>query len=199
MGGATTFLAALHPTQHDPRVRAAAPMAGVACFFGEDFYADTSVPLLILHGDIDAIVPYEPNAVFAFAEANRPKYLATITAGSHTGFTDGIEVIAEGANNPDDLGCRTLGGTGTLDSPAVVDSLGGPAAGIITGVCTRGCLSPRQPRSIRPTRQHELTVLSVFPFFQAYLRDDARARHYLEATLAAENADISVQADAPRN
>ncbi len=193
MGGATTFLAALHPTLRDRRVRAAAPMAGVACFLGPDFYAQTSVPLLILHGDIDAIVPYQANATFAFGEANPPKYLVTIAGGSHTGFTDGIEVIAEGSNNPDDLGCRSLGRTGTLDSPTLIESLGGAEAGIIAGVCTAGCTSARQPRSIRPSRQHQLTILSVFPFFEAYLRGDARARRFLDETLAAENPDVITQ------
>ena len=194
MGGSTTFLAAFHPTLRDPRVRAAAPMAGVACFLGPDFYGSTSVPLLILHGDIDAIVPYQANAVFAFGEANPPKYLVTIAAGSHTGFTDGIEVIAEGANNPDDLGCRALGGpTGNVGNSVLVDSLGGQEAGIIDGVCPAGCTLARQPRSIRPSRQHQLTILSIFPFFEAYLRGDARALQFLNTTLAAENPDVMEQ------
>ena len=194
MGGSTTFLATFHPTLRDPRVRAAAPMAGVTCFLGPDFYAQTSVPLLIVHGDIDAIVPYQANAVFAFGEAHPPKYLVTIAAGSHTGFTDGIEVVAEGANNPDDLGCRALGGpTGNVGNSVLVDSLGGPADGIVDGVCPAGCTLARQPRSIRPSRQHQLTILSIFPFFEAYLRGDAHALQFLNTTLAAENPDVTTQ------
>ena len=183
-----------HPTLRDPRVRAAAPMAGVTCFLGPDFYGQTSVPLLILHGDIDAIVPYQANAVFAFGEANPPKYLVTIAAGSHTGFTDGIEAIAESANNPDDLGCRALGGpTGNVGNSVLVESLGGSADGIIDGVCPAGCALLRQPRSIRPSRQHQLTILSIFPFFEAYLRGDASALQFLNTTLAAENTDLTEQ------
>ena len=194
MGGSTTFLATFHPTLRDPRVRASAPMAGVTCFLGPDFYGHTSVPLLIVHGDIDAIVPYQANAVFGFGEANPPKYLVTIAAGSHTGFTDGIELIAEGANNPDDLGCRALGGpTGNVGNSALVESLGGAADGIIDGICPAGCTLSRQPRSIRPSRQHQLTILSIFPFFEAYLRGDAGARQFLEHTLAAENPELTTQ------
>jgi predicted dienelactone hydrolase len=200
MGGSTTFLATFHPTLRDPRVRAAAPMAGGACFLGPDFYGHTSVPLLILHGDIDAIVPYQANAVFAFGEANPPKYLVTIVAGSHTGFTDGIEAIAETANNPDDLGCRALGAPSDDDAGGTfIDLLGGPAAGIIMGDCPPGCTSQRQPRSIRPSRQHQLTILSILPFFEAYLRGEARARHFLEETLAAENPDVSTQSQLAGN
>lgn len=200
MGGSTTFLTTFHPTLRDPRVRAAAPMAGVTCFLGPDFYGQTSVPLLIVHGDIDAIVPYEANGVFAFGEANPPKYLVTIAAGSHTGFSDGIEVIAENANNPDDLGCRALGGpTGNVGNSVLVDSLGGAADGIIDGVCPAGCTLARQPRSIRPSRQHQLTILSIFPFFEAYLRGDAQARRFLDETLAVENPDVTTQAQLAGN
>jgi predicted dienelactone hydrolase len=194
MGGSTTFLSAFHPTLRDPRVRAAAPMAGVTCFLGPDFYDHTSIPLLIVHGDIDAVVPYQANGVFAFGEANPPKYLATIIGGSHTGFTDGAEVIFENQNNPDDLGCRALGGPTNDDGGGnFIDLLGGPAAGIIAGDCPQGCTSSRNPHSIRPSRQHQLTILSIFPFFEAYLRGDARARHFLDETLAAENTDVAVQ------
>ncbi len=194
MGGSTTFLATFHPTLRDPRVRAAAPTAGVACFFGPDFYAQTHVPLLILHGDIDAIVPYQGNGLFAFEEANPPKYLVTIAGGSHTGFTSGIEAIFNNANNPDDIGCRALGGpTGNVDSPVLIDSLGGAAAGIVGGMCPEGCTRGTLPRSIRPSRQQQLTILTIFPFFEAYLRDDARARQFLEHTLAAENPELTTQ------
>jgi predicted dienelactone hydrolase len=199
LGGSTTFLAAFHPTLRDPRVRAAAPMAGGSCFFGPDFYTHTSVPLLIVHGDIDAIVPYEANAVFAFTEAQPPKYLVTIAGGSHTAFTDGAAIF-ESANNPDDVGCSALSSSGTDDShTSLIDLLGGPAAGIINGVCPPGCTSKRQPRSIRPSRQHQLTLLSIFPFFEAYLRGDARAREFLDVTLAVENPDLTTQLQSAGN
>jgi len=194
MGGSTTFLAALHPTLRDPRVRAAAAMGAVTCFLGPDFYGHTSVPLLIVHGDIDAFAPYQPNALFAFGEANPPKYLVTIAGGTHIGFTDGIDVIFQNVNNPDDIGCRSLGGdTLDVDSPAVIDSLGGAAAGIVSGMCPGSCTNRILPRSIRPARQQQLTILSIFPFFEAYLRDDARARRFLDETLAAEKPDVTTQ------
>jgi predicted dienelactone hydrolase len=196
LGGGTTFLATFHPTLRDTRIRAAAPMAGVACNFNEVFYGDRSIPLLLVHGDIDAIVNYQAHAVRAFALANRPKYLVTLVGGSHTGFTDGIEQIAEAANNPDDLGCGALVGTLPSDpqaGQAFLDSLGGAAAGVVDNHCPAACPVRRNPRSMRPSRQHELTILSIFPFFEAELRGDARAREYLEATLPKENADVLLE------
>ena len=192
LGGSTTLLTAFHPTLGDARVRAAAPMAGGACFLSKAFFASRSVPLLILHGELDAIVPYQEHAVFAFEQANSPKYLATIVGGTHTAFADGIEFL-ESANNLDDLGCGALGGVRDGDGEVwggdLFDRLGGAAAGIVVGDCPPICVGAR-PRSIRPSRQQQLTILSVLPFFEATLRNDARAREFLERTLAAENGEM---------
>ena len=194
LGGMTTFLATFHPTLRDARVRAAAPTASPACFFGPGFFDGRSIPLLILHGDIDAIVPYQQSGVFAFQEARPPKYLATIVGGSHTGFTDGIEVF-DSVNNVDEIGCSGLDrGGSNLGDGSLLDRLGGAAAGIIIGDCPAGCTGGRHlPHAVRPTRQHELTILSVFPFFEATLRNDARARQFLQHTLATENPEITIQ------
>jgi dienelactone hydrolase len=193
LGGSTTLLAAFHPSLRDPRVRAAAPMAGGACFLGRDFYGSTQLPLLIVHGDLDRIVPYQQNGVFAFQQANPPKYLVTILAGSHTGFTDGD--LFENLNNPDDVGCVALGGVlGDDASSNFPDTLGGAADGIIMGDCPEACVGPRLgPRSIRPSRQHQLAIASIFPFFEAWLRGNNRARQFLEERLAAENPDVTTQ------
>ena len=194
LGGTTTFLAAFRPTLRDPRVRAAAPMAGGTCFFGPSFYGTRSVPLLIVHGDLDAIVPYPQNAVFAFDEANRPKYLATLVGGSHTGFADGTEIF-DTQNNVDDVGCFALRGTlPEGGNQSLLDDLGGAAAGIIAGDCPAPCSgSSPLPRAIRPSRQHQLTILTIVPFFEATFRGDQRARHFLEETAAAENPELKIQ------
>jgi predicted dienelactone hydrolase len=198
LGGMTTYLTTFDVLFRDPRVRAAAPQAGPACSFGSKFYDSAQVPLLIVHGDIDAIVPYRENSVFAFGEAHRPKYLVTITGGSHTGFVDDGGLF-ESANNPDDIGCIALrpGGSAAADAePTFFDMLGGSDAGIIMGDCPAGCTGPRHgPRSIRPSRQRQLTILSVVPFFEGYLRGDQQALDYLAHTLGGENADVTVQSD----
>jgi predicted dienelactone hydrolase len=192
LGGMTTYLATFSPTLRDPRIRAAAPQAGPACSFGESFFDDRHIPLLILQGDIDAIVPYRENSVFAYGEAKSPKYFVTLTGGSHTGFADGTEIF-DSANNPDDIGCRALSGaTGGDNTPAPPSFLGGAAGGIIVGDCPAGCSGPR-PTSMKPSLQHQLTILSELPFFQAYLRGDTRAQAYIEQTLAVENPQLTLQ------
>jgi predicted dienelactone hydrolase len=197
LGGTTTLLVAFHPTLRDPRVRAAAPIAPGACFLGKDFYDDRHIPLLLVEGSIDAISPYQQNGAFAFGEANPPKYLATIANGSHTGFSGAAtSVIFRGVNNPDEIGCSALGGViGNGDStPNLIDLLGGAAAGLIIGDCPLPCAGAGSlPEAIDPARQHGLTEVGVLSFFEAELRGSARARQFLEQTLAAENPDIAVQ------
>jgi len=197
LGGETTYLSAFDVIFRDARVRAAAPIAGPACQFGKDFYGTTRLPLLILHGDIDAIVPYQANAVFAFGEANPPKYLVTLTGATHTAFAD-VGGLFENVNNPDDIGCAALRpdlNTGDPETAqAFLEQLGGAAAGIIMGDCPAPCTGPTHgPRAMRPSRQDQLTLLSLLPFFEGYLRDDSRARDFVGHTLAAENADLTVQ------
>jgi hypothetical protein len=95
----------------------------------------------------------------------------------------------EGMNNPDDLACPGAGGD---YYPAVVEGLGGSAAGLVMGNC-QNCPGRRPfPHSIRPCRQHELTILSVYSFFEASLRGDQAAQRFLAQTLAAENPELTV-------
>jgi hypothetical protein len=37
--------------------------------------------------------------------------------------------------------------------------------------------------------------MTLLPFFEGYLRNDSRSRQFLQTVLAAENAEVSVQAD----
>jgi len=181
LGGLTTLLTAFDPTLRDVRVRAAAAMAPRACMLAEEIYDSARLPLLILAGDIDAIVPYEENARAAYEDANAPKYLVTILGASHAGFADAGAAF-EQMNNPDEPSCDALGGaSGGVDEVA-------------DGACPDRCAGPFPlPRAIRPSRQRRLTVLTVFPFLEATLRDNAAARGFLQAVLAEENAEIRVQ------
>jgi hypothetical protein len=71
----------------------------------------------------------------------------------------------EGMNNPDDIACLSAGGPGGDYYPAVVEGLGGSAAGLVMGNCQNCPVRPPYQHSIRPCRQHDLTILSVYPFF----------------------------------
>ena len=193
LGGTTTLLTTFHPDLRDQRVRAAAAMAPGACFFSNAFYAHAQLPLLLIDGDIDAITPYKENTLFAFGEAAPPKYLVTLMGGTHTGFSAAAGIF-ESQNNADDVGCGALGGGITGEDLGLLDLLGGSDAGVIAGDCPSPCSGPKPlPRAMRPSRQHTLTVLSIFSFFESTLGGDARARVFLEHTLAAENADAATQ------
>jgi predicted dienelactone hydrolase len=194
LGGTTTLLAAFHPQLRDHRVRAAAAMAPGACFFGRAFYATAQVPLLLIDGDIDAITPYKENALFAYGESHPSKYLVTLTGGTHTGFSAAAGIF-ENQNNADDVGCAALGpAIGGSDDLGLLDPLGGAGAGLIEGNCPSPCSGPKPlPPGMRPSRQHTLTVLSLFPFFESTLRGNTRERDYLQHTLAAENTDAATQ------
>lgn len=67
----------------DPRVRAVVSLSGVpnATRSGR-FFTVPPVPLLLVHGDKDATVPYIGSAL-AFAAAGSPKYLLTVLGGDH--------------------------------------------------------------------------------------------------------------------
>lgn len=194
LGAMTTMLASYHATLRDPRVQAAAVLAGPGCIFTPAFFGNRRVPLLLVHGDIDAIVPYAENAVLAYQDARPPKYLLTLVGGSHTGFADGSQFL-DSATNLDDIGCAALAaGTGNESGwPSdFLDHLGGAAAGVVAGNCPYGCAGPLPP-SIRGARQQELTTLGVVPFIEATFRNDRRARQFLEQRLTAENPEARLE------
>jgi len=195
LGGWTTFLAAYHPTLRDPRVRAAAPIAGPSCYFSHAYFADTDTPLLIVQGDLDALVPYTANSLVAYGNANPPKTLVTVHNGSHTGFS-GLGALIPG-DNPDDVGCTALLSAlqkSPPDQEALLARLGGSAAGIDASPCVDPCTAPMPlPPSVPGTRQLQLAELSVFPFFEATLRGDAAMQRFLDQGLAAENPEILYQ------
>ncbi len=195
LGGATSLLVTFHPQLHDPRIAATVAHAPPACFLTQTFFATRSVPLLIVHGDIDAIVPYQANAVRAFERAQPPKYLVTLLQGNHTSFTDGAERLFADMSNADDLGCSALlsalANSGNNDLTA---GLGGTEAGIQLGGCPLPCTAgPRNPPSMRPQRQHDLALAATLAHFEAWLRRREGFRLYLENALAAENGDARVE------
>ena len=195
LGGLTTSLATFHPALHDRRVRAAVTVAGPACRFSEKFYDNADVPLLLLHGDIDAIVAYEENSVYGYGKANAPKYLMTIVGGSHTAFTELASAIIDQLENPDELGCQTLGGGPPRDDPpeeSPATDLGGEENGIIDGVCPDSCRG-FYPPAVRGPRQRQLTILGAYPFFEAYLRGRSEMQAFLEQHLVPENAEVELE------
>jgi dienelactone hydrolase len=82
LGAMTTYQLVYRTCCADTRVKAAAPMSGVAGAPPE-FFDGISTPLLAEHGDADGTLPYRAGAD-AFAKASPPKFFLTLHGGGHT-------------------------------------------------------------------------------------------------------------------
>lgn len=80
LGGVTTYGVAFSTCCRDDRVLAAIVMDGGAINF--DFELDSGLPLMIMHGDADYLVPYAA-ATVVYEEASAPKWLVTIHEAIH--------------------------------------------------------------------------------------------------------------------
>ena len=195
LGGMTTSLVTYHPYLRDPRIVAAATLAGPGSMFTEIFYENSQAPLLALHGDIDAMVDYETNALVTLEVASPRVTLATLQGATHTGFSTPATVFMENMDNPDLLGCMALEqGALEVDFPAL---LGGAEAGIVQRETPFPCMVSPLPRSMRPSRQHALTILGVLSFFESRFAMEApfraRAARFLRETMAVENPEVALQ------
>lgn len=86
MGAMTTFGVAYNSCCADKRIKAAVPISGIEAPFGGGMYLDRpEVPLLAIHGNADATVPYS-GSQNAYRDASAPKFLLTIENGPHTPF-----------------------------------------------------------------------------------------------------------------
>jgi len=82
LGAMTTYRLVYEACCADKRIKAAAPMSGLA---GDppDFFTGISTPLLAEHGDADGTLPY-PGGLAAFTKAGAPKFFLTLVGGGHT-------------------------------------------------------------------------------------------------------------------
>jgi len=189
LGAATVLLLTYHRDLRDRRIRAALPIAPpFSCAFTRKFYRHARVPLLVLQGDADGLVPLEENAVRVVRRARGPRTLAVLRGGSHLGFTG----FASALGTPEDIdrfGCNVLLGAIGTDSP-FPDLPGGRGAGVATEACSPPCQAVTTTPTLTFARQHELAQIVAAAFFDAYLGSDRAARCWLERGLAEENPDV---------
>ncbi len=82
-GGITMYGLVANTALRDPRVKAAAVLAGTPQRYPKGRYDFAEAPpILLVHGDADELVPYELG-VGAFNRARGPKGLLTIAGGAH--------------------------------------------------------------------------------------------------------------------
>jgi dienelactone hydrolase len=183
LGGLTTLLATYHPRFHDPRIKAAMPIAPLASFFTADFYKTRSVPLLLVHGDNDAFIDYETNARRAFTRAGKMARLITAARGSHAAFGAELDPVLvpflnallapPGADpdNPDGLGCGAVAGTLSETGPEFMTAMGDAADFInYEEASPPPCQGDEYKKpAMNPAEQEEIVLRSAPAFFDAYL------------------------------
>lgn len=201
LGGMTTTLAAFHPRVRDPRVKAAVSIAGPLELFGRAFFTRSQLPFMMLAGDIDAMVPYEENALPVLERINNA-WLVTVSGGTHIGFADQSSFLRL-LDNGDSIGCffirdRTPQNDGDT---SYFERIGTEEEGILRGMKNRLCQLDPLPPSIPPLTQHRIEMLAVRAFFESEMNPLAsereRFRHYLGTTLAQEVGHVLVTRSSP--
>ena len=160
--GAFTSLLTAYGADRDARIKAVLPMAASGCVIDAAAVGDTSVPIMVMAGSADLIVPASESRV-AYDLAHAPKYWVELTGGGHVRYADA---------DIDDA--AVVAGVRGLVERAVPT---GPDAPRIFGCAARNEPSG-EPISI--DRQHELMRAFATPFFDAYLKGSDEAKRFLQ-------------------
>lgn len=151
--GGTVALLMAFGDDHDPRVRASVDLSGDACFFADGFFRTRTVPVLLLTGTRDLLVPQPDNTRRAYDLAGPPKVFASLVGGFHMGFSD--------FNIPDEL----------LHAPPVDASF--PLAMTLAKYGDgSGCVAvpPSTDPDMDFARQHALTLETVVSYLDQTIR-----------------------------
>lgn len=198
LGGLTTTLAAFHPALGDPRISAAASIAGPSVMFGPRYFERQGVPFLMIAGTHDAMIHYDSNGA-PVPDLISAGGLLTIEGASHAGFSAMAAGPMRLLGNPDNLGCNALlANLEIAEGENPFDELTDPSVGMVDA---SGSPIPCQitfDEAMHPGRQHMLTTLAIRAFFESHFADDAldRAAHaaFLEKTLPGEIGELSFEA-----
>ena len=195
LGGMTTTLVSYHPTNRDPRVKAAASIAGPSSSFSETFYENADIPFLMLAADLDALVPYEVHALPILARVRRSS-LVTITGGTHLGFAAHTGIL-RWLENADSIGCYGVLKNIDSEEEAWHELVGTPEQGILYVDVPLPCENSSLPAGMNPLRQHMSTLLTVFSFFESHFNQDPGKRtyfdHFLHEVMPKEIPEVSVR------
>jgi pimeloyl-ACP methyl ester carboxylesterase len=194
LGGMTGLLVGYFESLRDSRIAAVGVVAAPTCYLPRPFFDGSGPPLLLVHGDIDVIVPYEENAPPAFAEASTPKFLVTIAGATHTGFADQAYALFSGLDNADIVGCESIIPRLPMDQ---LDDLAQEIVGPLGEAAGEGCTAPcdydELPVAGPISFQADVLFIAFTAFFNGYLKDDSLAIEYLSETLDGEFEEISVE------
>lgn len=174
LGGLTTYLSTYHPDLRDERIRGAATLAAPSFMFTDLFWGHADVPLLLVHGDLDAIIAYEPNALYTLGQAGAKAGVINVMGGTHTGFASAAALLGF-TDNPDNIGCQAIAGK-IADDPDQLLIFVDPELGIVDVDPPAMCTLDPLPPSMVATRQHELTRLALRAFADWMLAEDDATR-----------------------
>jgi predicted dienelactone hydrolase len=184
LGGLTTLLTVYGPFRDD-RIDAALPISAPGCFLTEDVVGDASVPILVMGGSRDHVVP--PSSIRqGYDVANPPRYFVELQGGNHLWFAD---ISLDDAELGDIL--PQISDDIVRDAFEVADAIGGSAI----PCAVRDDLSD-EPR-LSPERQRTLLNAFAIAFFDAYLRGDHAAETFLRDELPDLVAEAVVEVDLP--
>lgn len=163
--GAFTALLTVYGPDRDERIRAVLPIAGSGCVIDATAVADTSVPIMLMAGSVDLVVPASESRV-AYDLAHAPRYWVELTGAGHVRYAD--------ADIDDEA---VVAGVRSLAARAVPSGAGAPRIG--------GCAARSDPsgEKLSLDRQHELMRAFATPFFDAYLKDSVPAKRFLQDDL----------------
>ena len=164
-GGSFTTLLVLYGDDHDPRIDAAVPISASACFLEPSMFERTNTPTMFIVGTADQLFTVD-GIRYAYDSEGAPRYWVAIEGANHTRFT-GVDVddsVAAGIAET----IRSVGAA--VKGPSPTNLL----AGCVTTT------SPSEGPALTLERQQELLRAFTTPFFDAFLKDDAAARDFLE-------------------
>jgi dienelactone hydrolase len=179
LGAMTSLMLGYHPEFGDPRIDAVVAAAPPTCFAPAQML-DSGLPLLLIHGDNDSILPYGENSEAAYPSAIAPKFFVTINAGNHANFPD-AGLIMEALPNSDTIGCSAIASNiPVADMGTLAEAIGGRPAAEVNAQCSAPCIDvDSAPESISPVIQHDIFNAGTTAFFNYYLRDDERGLGFL--------------------
>lgn len=181
LGGMTTVLVSYHPTSRDPRIKAAASIAGPSSSFSETFYENADIPFLMLAADTDALVPYEVHALPVLDRVQRSS-LVTIAGGTHLGFA-GHTGILRWLENSDSIACYSIMDNIDTEEEPWHNLLGTPEQGVLYEDVPLPCEKMPLPTGMNPLRQRMSTVLTVYSFFESHFNHAPEKRRYFDRFL----------------
>jgi hypothetical protein len=168
-------------------------LAPASCFFGSGLY-EGSVPMLIVTGDSDMLVPIDSGPTQAFDWAGAPIELIALHGGNHVGL---LGIAGQNGHNADaTIGCPVIGSGGSIAASGIgtlstlLQEGVGPSA-FDASTCLSSCRE-ELPAAMPPERQLQLTRAAALAHFDAVLRGDRAAARWLAKDLATQASDLAV-------